>query len=252
MPTGRPDGEDVSVAFDCAELGFESTAAHGHADALSSTLRVNGADVLIDPGAYDYFTHPDWRTYFRSTRAHNTIEVDGKDQSEMSGPFLWGRRAHGRCEAWSPGGDTVSVSGAHDGYEGLPDPVTHRRAIALDRSRREVRVLDELIGKGPHIIAQYFHFSEVCVVERVEENRFRASCPEAVVELVLDSRLSCETFRASTSPIIGWASRKYHQKSPCTTLVGKAETNGTTRLETVISVCPVRARRPVVSCTSVG
>lgn len=252
LQAGRAGGDSISVAFDCGELGFGSTAAHGHADALSFTLRVNGADILVDPGTHDYFTYPDWRTYFRSTRAHNTIEIDGRDQSEMSGPFLWGRRAHGRCDEWTVSEDAVTVSGVHDGYESLADPVTHRREIALDRARHEVRLRDELIGEGRHTVAQHFHFSEACVVERVDENRFRASCPEAVVELILDTRLACQMFRGNTSPIIGWVSRKYHQKSPCTTLVGKAEIDGTTHLETVISVCPVRKRRPVVSCTSAG
>ena len=57
------------------------------------TLRAFGTDVLVDPGTYDYFTHPEWRRYFRSTQAHNTVEVDGLDQSQQLGLFLWGARA---------------------------------------------------------------------------------------------------------------------------------------------------------------
>ncbi len=65
----------ISVVFDCGNLGLGPLAAHGHADAMSFTLRVCGEDVFVDPGTYDYFTHPRWREYFRSTRAHNTVVV---------------------------------------------------------------------------------------------------------------------------------------------------------------------------------
>ena len=91
------------MVFDCGELGFKAIAAHGHADALSFTLRAFGSDVFVDPGTYDYFSYSAWRAYFRSTSAHNTLAVDGRDQSVMLGPFLWGARAQARCIAWEPG-----------------------------------------------------------------------------------------------------------------------------------------------------
>ena len=99
-PSGSADR--VSVVFDCGPLGLEPLAGHGHADVLSFTVRAFGKDVLVDPGTYDYFSCPKWREYFRSTRAHNTVVVDGRDQSEMLGLFLWGRKANARCLRWEP------------------------------------------------------------------------------------------------------------------------------------------------------
>jgi hypothetical protein len=120
LQCGTLGGADrVSVAVDCGPLGFGAIAAHGHADALSFTLRIGGTDVLVDPGTYDYFTNLAWRNYFRSTRAHNTIVVDGMDQSEMTGPFMWGRRADARCLAWAPSERGGSIRGSHDGYARL-------------------------------------------------------------------------------------------------------------------------------------
>jgi hypothetical protein len=49
--------------------------------------------VIVDPGTYCYHREPRWRNHFRSTAAHNTVVLDGADQSEMLGPFMWGRRA---------------------------------------------------------------------------------------------------------------------------------------------------------------
>ncbi|MGE3181369.1 MAG: alginate lyase family protein, partial [Phycisphaerae bacterium] len=76
LQTGKTDEDNISVVFDCGPLGFGSIAAHGHADALSFTLRANGRELLTDPGTYDYFTHRAWRDHLRTTAAHNTVVVD--------------------------------------------------------------------------------------------------------------------------------------------------------------------------------
>ena len=59
-------------------------------------VRYGGVDVLADPGTYCYHGEPAWRSYFRSTIAHNTVELGGRNQSGEGGPFLWLRHANGR------------------------------------------------------------------------------------------------------------------------------------------------------------
>ncbi|CAM5456719.1 hypothetical protein SANTM175S_04109 [Streptomyces antimycoticus] len=76
--------------------GFLSIAAHAHADALSVEVRHDGVDVLADPGTFCYHGQPGRRRYFRSTLGHNTLQVDGGDQSVSGGPFLWTRHARSR------------------------------------------------------------------------------------------------------------------------------------------------------------
>ena len=66
-----------------------STAAHGHDDALSVEVRHGGVDVLADPGTYCYQSEPFWRSYFRSIRAHNTLELAKASHAEQTGPFMW-------------------------------------------------------------------------------------------------------------------------------------------------------------------
>ena len=65
---------------------------HGHADALSVTLSLGETPFLIDPGTYRYNGVPDWRRYFKGTRAHNTICIDEQDQAgleELPRQGLW-------------------------------------------------------------------------------------------------------------------------------------------------------------------
>ena len=61
------------------------TAGHGHADALSIQLITDGRPILIDPGTFCYVC-PE-RDRFRGTAAHNTLQVDGRDQAQPERPL---------------------------------------------------------------------------------------------------------------------------------------------------------------------
>jgi hypothetical protein len=219
----------VSVFFDSGELGFQSIAAHGHADALSFTLRAFGRDILVDPGTYDYFRYPSWRIYFRSTRAHNTVAIDDMDQSEMLGLFLWGSRAQARCLVWEPSPQGGKVVGEHDGYTRLADPVVHRRTLELEGELRVFTIRDEIIAHGQHQVAVYFHLSEECVVTETASHRYEISVNGGgTVILTLDPRLVVQILIGSEEPIGGWISRGYHRKDVSTTLVGRSVCQGET------------------------
>ncbi len=223
LQNGHPNADDrISVLFDCGQLGFGTIAAHGHADALSFTLKAFGEDILIDPGTYDYFTHPQWRQYFRSTLAHNTMEVDHQDQSVMLGLFLWGKRAAARCLDWQPSDNGGMAKGEHDGYSRLQNPVLHRRTLQLDGPQRILHISDELVTTGRHTIRLAFHFAPTCTLQQVDETRFRITGQNGCAILVLDTSLAAEIFHGSHKPTLGWASNGYHRKQPCPALVATA------------------------------
>jgi Heparinase II/III-like protein/Heparinase II/III N-terminus len=234
--SGRPDR--VSVTFDCGELGFRSIAAHGHADALSFTLRAFGTDVFVDPGTYDYFSFPRWREYFRSTRAHNTVVIDGADQSVMLGPFMWGARARARCLRWEPRPDGGAVAGEHDGYTRLGDPVMHRRTLELDGRSRVLTLRDEIAARGRHDVEACFQLSEHCIASHAGGHRYEITAGGGTVTLEVDPRLSVTALSGSEDPPGGWVSRGYHRKVPSTTLVSRGESRGTTTFVTRVQIGP--------------
>jgi hypothetical protein len=237
---GQLDSPDrISLVFDCGPLGMEPLAGHGHADALSFTLRAFGRDVLVDPGTYDYFSYPDWRQYFRSTQAHNTVVIDGLDQSEMLGRFLWGRKARARCLCWEPSDVGGKVVGEHDGYTWLRDPVIHRRQLELNGRMRVLTVRDDILARGRHDAAVCFHLAEGCVATPVGTNRWLVHVGPATLEIELDPCLHVEALNGSVNPICGWVSRRYHQKEPATMLVGRCVCAGHTSL-----TCRVRISEP--------
>ena len=243
---GAPEDRDrVSVLFDCGELGFGALAAHGHADALSFTLRAFGVDVLVDPGTYDYFTYPEWRRYFRSTRAHNTVAVDDQDQSVMLGSFLWGRRAAARCTEWRPVAGGGRVAGEHDGYTRLTDPVRCLRRLTLDQASRTLVIDDEIEALGRHSLTVRFHLAEPCDA-RQEGNRIDIDFGAGRATLILDGRLRVGLVRAGDARSGGWVAPGYHRKLPSWTVAAHVETDGRLELRCVLELWPPagRARPP--------
>ena len=96
LRTESADSPEIWFRCDGGPHGFLSIAAHAHADALSVEVRHGGVDILADPGTYCYHGEPEWRSYFKSTIAHNTVEIGGQSQSAEGGPFMWSRHARTR------------------------------------------------------------------------------------------------------------------------------------------------------------
>jgi hypothetical protein len=127
------DGDTV-VTFDHGPLGLEPLAAHGHADALSVTIR-RGADAIgVDPGTFAYHADREARDRCRSTPLHSTVHFGGRSQAQMRGSFLWDRITRCRPEA----ADLAGVPGG-------PQPAGwsctwssgewHRRTVVVERDR---------------------------------------------------------------------------------------------------------------------
>ena len=144
------DGPEIWCRGDSGPHGFLSIAAHGHADALSVEVRHDGVDILADPGTYCYHGEPDWRRWFRSTAAHNTLEIGGVNQSDSGGPFLWKTQAETTTLVCDVGEQPVQTwTAEHDGYLRLATPTIHRRSVRLDSPGRCLTVIDTLDSREP-------------------------------------------------------------------------------------------------------
>ena len=239
LQSGHAYSDDaISVFFDCAELGYTSIAAHGNADALSFVLKAFGKQILVDPGTYDYFTYPDWREYFKSTRAHNTVEIDKQDQSIMLGPFLWGHRATATCITWEPSAKGGRIIAEHDGYQRLPDPVTHRRELTLNGDKGEVLIIDHILANAEHDIVICFQLSEECQLMQQKDNHLTFTIDNHNIEMLLDESLEIEILNGSTNPKGGWVSRGYHKKTPSNTVLARAKTNRNSSFKSIIKINP--------------
>ncbi|UXY23312.1 heparinase II/III family protein [Streptomyces cynarae] len=228
--------EEIWCRCDGGPHGFLSIAAHAHADALSVEVRHDGVDVLADPGTYCYHGQPEWRQYFRSTLGHNTLQLDGGDQSVSGGPFLWTRHAESRVLTVDTSGEDVTRWCAeHDGYEGS----VHRRRVELTAARRELRVIDEVRGQySPRrAVRLAFHLGPAITADLVG-NRAQLTWTrdgeDRSAVLDLPGQLSWQAYRGETDPVLGWYSAGFGRKEPATTLVGSGFTDGAEGFTTVL------------------
>ena len=143
------------LLIDAGPLGAGS-GGHGHADALSICLVRDGRNLLIDPGTFEYVGDGDERTRWRGTGAHNTMQVDGLDQAEGTGPFSWKNPPHLNVEQWINGQQFDLFQGSHDGYSRLPSPVIHRRWV-FHRKGKFWLVRDVAEGSGTHQLEIAWH-----------------------------------------------------------------------------------------------
>ncbi len=188
-------------------------AGHGHADALSLHLNLNGREYLGDPGTFTYVGAPADRNLFRATAAHNTLQVDGQDQAEPAGPFAWSALPTARRECWVVGGTFDLFAGSHTGYCRLPEPVVHRRWVFHLKSRFWL-VRDLACGEGNHRLDLYWHLMPACLNSDTASNAIVVSAGEKQA-LVL---LSMEAHNWSQEITPGWFSPAYGIKEPSSVL----------------------------------
>ena len=140
--------DDFVALLDVAPIGPDYLPGHAHADSLSFELSVAGRRVIVNGGTSRYGVGSQ-RLLERGTAAHSTVEVDGRDSSEVWGGFRVGRRA--RIQDLDVQGWTVAA--AHDGYKWLVGAPLHRRRWTFAAS--ELRIDDEVGNPGLPAVARY-------------------------------------------------------------------------------------------------
>lgn len=207
---------DSHLVFDCGGLGM-LTGGHSHADALSITLFDRGRELLVDPGTFVYNGAPEWRSYFRSTRGHNTVTIDGRDQAEMNGTFRW-RSRMAASALREPTWPEEYLEAEHDGYTDIG--VTHRRRLLRIPSEYWV-VVDDFAGSGEHTFDFHFHFAPDADVSLIDAEAAGAATWAQDAGLFLgvyaSDRLNTVLLHGENSPVGGWTSTGYGEKQPSST-----------------------------------
>jgi uncharacterized heparinase superfamily protein len=139
------------LIFDCGPLG---DGGHGHYDLLSIEACAGRRPLIVDPGRFTY-AEGDLRRWFKGTAAHNTVCVDGQDQTPYarkapSGPVAEPRFLGRRTR---PGLDELVGEAHSPAYEAV-----HRRRVAFVDDRHWV-IEDSLSGERPHRYDLRFHLA---------------------------------------------------------------------------------------------
>ena len=192
----------------------------GQADMLHFDLWWRGRNILRDSGTFQYYCPKPWIDYFKTTRAHNTIEVDGMNQMTKGPRFLWfdWTRSRFREHVLNDDDRTERWEGEHYGYVSRCG-VTHRRV--LDRNGDRVWVIrDELLGSGRHDAVLSWNLGDWPCVWDPDESRLSQETPVGMIRLTVSVE-GCERHHAEVvrgledaeSPQ-GWESLYYAEKKP--------------------------------------
>jgi hypothetical protein len=219
------DGPEIWCRCDGGPHGFLSIAAHAHADALSLEVRHDGVDILADPGTYCYHGEPEWRDWFRSTAAHNTLEIAGASQAKSGGPFLWSTHPKTSSVICDVGDLPVQRwSAEHDGYLRLTTPAMHRRSVTLDSPRRRLTVVDVVDTTAKIPLRLSWHFGPEVLVGlsgACAKLSWTAGTERRHGTLMLPAAFTWTCHRAEVTPIEGWYSPRFGSRVPATSLVGE-------------------------------
>lgn len=115
--------------IDCGEPGPWYQPGHAHCSLLSFELDMWGMPLVVDSGLSGYEADP-LREYFRSTRAHNTVMIAGREQSEVWGTFRLGRRATVLEAAQDCAAGEYRFRGAYRPYHDRS--IVHSRTVERD------------------------------------------------------------------------------------------------------------------------
>jgi len=135
------------MIISCGPNGQSGLGGHCHNDKLSFELCLDAVDIIVDTGTYTYTAEPNSRNKFRSTKAHNTIMINGEEQNRLLKRqlFRMADDSQAQCLCWKSDYDTDFFIGEHLGYQRQPLPIIHRRSIRFQKAISQWIIEDNLI-----------------------------------------------------------------------------------------------------------
>jgi uncharacterized heparinase superfamily protein len=147
----RAERGPAVLIVDVAEVGPDEQPGHAHADTLTFELSLHGERVIVDTGTSTY-RQGQQRAFERSTAAHNTVEIDGCDSSEVWSSFRVARRARPQAVSVEERDATVEIRGSHDGYVRLAGRPVHTRVWQLGET--SLAITDRISAGGQRAVGR--------------------------------------------------------------------------------------------------
>jgi Heparinase II/III-like protein/Heparinase II/III N-terminus len=132
----------------CGDVGLAGVGAHAHNDQLSFELALGEQPLIVDPGSYVYTADAAARNEFRSTLAHSTLSVGGREQNRLRSDYLFNLpdETRARCVSFDADGPSATFVGEHEGFSTPAHAVRHRRELRFDGRAAVVHVEDAVRG----------------------------------------------------------------------------------------------------------
>jgi uncharacterized heparinase superfamily protein len=162
----RINSKDALALLDVAPIGPDYIPAHAHADTLSFELSLFNQRFIVNSGTSEY-EDSTIRHYERSTKAHNTIEINNENSSEVWSIFRVAKRAYPFNLSLKKLEKSVSISCSHNGYERFCGKPIHRRNWEFFETSLIIK--DYIEGSFRNAYA-YFHFHPLVNLSKDKDN----------------------------------------------------------------------------------
>lgn len=238
------------------ERGERSTHSHNDSGHVDVTLK--GEDILVDSGRFIYRSSiwKDWRAYFCSALAHNTLYVDDHEMGEVPNVTRV-RGVRAICNSFGEDKGVKVIDISHNGYVFISDPVFHRRKLFILPNHKAV-IVDYVTGKGEedHDFRLSYNFNQGSL-ETGDGVVFKTSKgTEFVFDFVSDVEFKRNHYYGSEEPKGGWISYGYPVKVPNHQLVysrvGKAPFTAVTAIAEKSSSIKAEIKNGYVSVKADG
>ena len=146
----------------CGPVGVHGAGSHDHNDQLSYELSLDGVSLVTDSGTFAYTRSLAERYAFRSTAAHNAIQLAGEEQNPIRADRPWrvlADRTRARRTAWRTGPEADHFEGRHQGFAHLPSGAICFRRVSVIHAREEWTIQDRVEGKGTEKVVWRTHFT---------------------------------------------------------------------------------------------
>lgn len=172
------------LIFDGANVGPDYIPGHGHADTLSLELSVGKQRVLVNRGTSVYGLSQE-RLSQRKTSAHNTVEVNQRDSSQVWSGFRVAKRAkiiERSMKRLSE--DSAVFEATHNGYKTLFGGCFHKRKVEF--SKNKLVVFDSLEGDFQQAVGR-FHFHPSVIVD-LQDNELTITSEHFTMKATLSGK----------------------------------------------------------------
>jgi len=146
----------------CGPVGLAGAGSHDHNDQLSCELTLGGHEFIADSGTYAYTRDLKARYAFRSTAAHNAVQLAGEEQNPIRVDRPWrvlADRTRSTCTTWKADDQGTVFEGRHHGFAHRPSRALAIRRIAVDAKSGEWVLADTVQGTGTEELAWRLHLA---------------------------------------------------------------------------------------------
>lgn len=150
---------ETKFVVDCGKIGPDYMPGHGHCDCLSYELFYKGKPLVVNSGTFQYQDVK--RSYFRSTKAHNTFMINEVEQSQCWGEHRVAKRIK-NIKATQTSDKFIGECTFWNGKKA-------KRTIEFDDN--SIKIIDEEVSNNQDEIISIIHFApEFSLTEICDKN----------------------------------------------------------------------------------